>query len=412
MRILLASLSIAFFVLSGRSSVLAQLPQSREVVFVETFSASEVALKAKGIGKEVDDAENDARKAAIYYVLYGGTDALLQTDEEKANFKRIENEFFDLANVNRYITFFGNEMLSRVRLRDGVKIEKFVRVDKEKLAQDLAKRGVIAARADLAEAVGNPVIMVLPEVPKGQSPIEALQNDSELKKGAEVIESYLSARKYNVEVPEQRQVLADLVEAQSSLSNIETDIVYQLALTIGADIYITYTVQIEKGKFGNKASVGCRAFETTTGRLLGAETGYSPERPSTATAALIEEAMNSAIDKTLARLDAYWKQDLERGQQYKLIFRIVGEYKDLFEIGDAVEEVLKKNFTNSRQLAATERALDYVIWQREHDTPTKLYRALEKAINAHPTIRKNFAKLKRISVNRKLLLLAIDNAQE
>lgn len=412
MRTLVSLLLVAFFVWLGRSSAWAQLPQSREAVFVETFSASEISLKVKGIGKEVEDAENDARKAAVYYVLYGGTDALLQTDEEKANFKRIENEFFELNNVNRYITFFGNEMLSRVRLRDGVKVEKFVRVDKEKLAQDLAKRGVIASRADLAEAVGNPVIMVLPEVPKGQSPIEALQTDSDLKKGAEVIESYLTARKYNVEVPEQRQVLADLAEAQSSLSNVETDLVYQLALTIGADIYITYTVQIEQGKFGNKASVGCRAFETTTGRLLGAETGYSPERPSTATAALIEEAMNSAIDKTLARLDAYWKQDLERGQQYKLIFRIVGDYKDLFEISDAVEDVLKKNFANSRQLAVTERTLDYVIWQREHDTPTKLYRALEKAINANPVIRKNFAKLKRISVNRKLLLLAIDNAQE
>jgi hypothetical protein len=53
-----------------------------------------------------------------------------------------------------------------------------------------------------------------------------------------------------------------------------------------------------------------------------------------------------------------------------------------------------------------------VIWQKEYDTPTKLFRALEKAVNSNPTIRKNFAKLKRVSVNRKLLLLAIDNTQE
>jgi hypothetical protein len=390
----------------------AQLPESREVVFVETFSSSEVSLKAKGIGKEVEDAENDARKAAVYFVLYGGTDPLLQTEEEKRNFQKIEGDFFNLANINSYITFFGNEMLSRVRLRDGVKVEKFVRVNKEKLAQDLAKRGIIASRADLAEAIGNPVIMVLPEVPRGQSPIEALQTDSELKKGAEVIESYLTARKYTVEVPEQRQVISELAEAQANLKNMETDIAYQLALTIGADIYITYNVQIEKGTFGNKASVGCRAFETTTGRLLGTETGFSPERPSTATAALIEEAMNSAIDKTLSRIDAYWKQDLERGQQYKLIFRIVGDYKDLFEISDAIEDVLKKFSANTRQIAVTDRTLDYVIWQKEYDTPTKLFRALEKAVNSNPAIRKNFAKLKRVSVNRKLLLLAIDNTQE
>ncbi len=412
MRSLFSFLLPIIFLLTSCTSLQAQLPESREVVFVETFSSSEVSLKAKGIGKEVEDAENDARKAAVYFVLYGGTDPLLQTDEEKRNFQKIEGDFFNLSNINTYITFFGNEMLSRVRVRDGVKVEKFVRVNKEKLAQDLAKRGIIASRADLAEAIGNPVIMVLPEVPRGQSPIEALQTDSELKKGAEVIESYLTARKYTVEVPEQRQVISELAEAQVNLKSMETDIAYQLALTIGADIYITYNVQIEKGTFGNKASVGCRAFETTTGRLLGTETGFSPERPSTATAALIEEAMNSAIDKTLSRIDAYWKQDLERGQQYKLIFRIVGDYKDLFEISDAIEEVLKKFSANTRQIAVTDRTLDYVIWQKEYDTPTKLFRALEKAVNSNPTIRKNFAKLKRVSVNRKLLLLAIDNTQE
>ncbi len=394
------------------TSLMAQLPESREVVFVETFSTSEVALKAKGIGKEVEDAENDARKAAVYFVLYNATDGLLQTDEEKSNFQKIENDFFSLSNINNYITFFGNEMLSRVRVRDKVKVEKFVRVDKEKLAQDLAKKGIIASRTDLVEAVGNPVIMVLPEVPRGQSPIEALQTDAELKKGAEVIESYLTARKYSVEVPEQRQVLSELVEAQANLKNMETDIAYQLALTIGADIYITYNVQIEKGKFGNKASVGCRAFETTTGRLLGTETGFSPERPSTATAALIEEAMNSAIDKTLSRIDAYWKQDLERGQQYKLIFRIIGDYKDPFEISDAIEEILRKFSPTARQIAVTDRTLDYVIWQKDYETPTQLFRALEKVVNANPTIRKNFAKLKRISINRKMLLLAIDNTQD
>ncbi len=405
-------LLLIVLLLAGCTVLQAQLPESREAIFVETFSSSEVSLRAKGIGKEVEDAENDARKAAVYFVLYNGTDPLLQTEEERRNFQKIENDFFNLANINNYITFFGNEILSRVRLRDGVKVEKFVRVNKEKLAQDLARRGIIASRSDLAEAIGNPIIMVLPEVPRGQSPVEALQNDVELKKGAEVIESFLTARKYMVEVPEQRQVITELAEAQANLKHMETDIAYQLALTIGADIYITYNVQIEKGTFGNKASVGCRAFETTTGRLLGTETGFSPERPSTATAALIEEAMNSAIDKTLARIDAYWKKDLENGQQYKLIFRIIGDYKDPLEISDAVEDVLKKISTNMRQIAITDRTLDYVIWQRDFNTPTKLFRALENALNSNPTIRKNFAKLKRLSLNRKLLLLAIDNTPE
>jgi hypothetical protein len=391
------------------TALLAQLPTSREATFVETYSAAEVSIKAKGIGNEVTDAESDAQKSAIYFVLFGGTDPLLQNTDEIAQFEKVKADIFDTRNLNKYIAFMGTEILSRVRIGDGVKVEKFIRVNKERLTQDLVAKGVIASRADLKEASGNPIVMVLPEVAKGYSPIQILQTDPNAKKAAEVIESYLTARKYDVEVPEQKQNLNELAEAQAGLKGVEQDMAYQLALSVGADVYITFTVQIEKGSFGNKAAVGCRAYETTTARLLGTETGYSPERPSTSTAALIEEAMNGAVDKTLSRINAYWKEDINRGVQYKLIFKLKGDYKESFAISDAVEETLTKFASKSKPGAVGDRTFDYVVWHKEHDTSTKLFRALSKELDATPTFRKNNAKLKRISVNRKLLLLSIDN---
>jgi hypothetical protein len=53
-----------------------------------------------------------------------------------------------------------------------------------------------------------------------------------------------------------------------------------------------------------------------------------------------------------------------------------------------------------------------VIWQKDSEGSSKLYRALEKAVNDNAVMRKNFAKLKRLSVNRKMLLLSIDNREE
>jgi hypothetical protein len=403
---------VAVFLISTAacsSRVIAQLPQSRDAVFVETFSSAEVSIKAKGIGEEVNDAENDARKCAVYFVLLGGTDPLLQTKEERDAFEKIQNDFFSLGNINTYVAYMGAEIISRVKIKDGVRIEKFIRVNKSKLSQDLATKGIIAARSDLREASGNPMIMVLPEVAKGDSPIEILQTDPNAKKAAEVIESYLTARKYDAEVPEQKQNLTDLTDAQAGLKGATTDLAYQLALSIGADVYITYTVQIETGRVGKKAAVGCRAYETTTARLLGTETGYSPERPSASTAALIEEAMNGAIDKTLSRIDAYWKQDLERGQQYKLIFKLKGDYKDAFAISDALEENLPKICSQVKPGSSGDKTFEFVVWQKDYENGTKFYRALAKALEATPTFRKTNSKLKRLSVNRKLLLLSIDN---
>ncbi|MFN3394185.1 MAG: hypothetical protein ACK424_06485, partial [Candidatus Thermochlorobacter sp.] len=238
---------LLLFTVVGRV-VYAQVPKSQEATFVESYSPTEVTLKAKGIGFNVDEAERDARKCAVYFLLYSANDAILQTPAEKEAFKAIEQEFFTDANINNYITFMSNSILSKVKLQDGsVKVEKLIRVNREKLKEDLVAKGAIAGTKDLAAIAGNPFIMVLPEVPKGQSPIAALQRDPNIKKGAEVIESYLTARRYEVRVPEQQDAVNDLVSAKKAVAGIQDDIAYKLALSIGADIYISYNVKIEQG---------------------------------------------------------------------------------------------------------------------------------------------------------------------
>jgi len=88
---------------------------------------------------------------------------------------------------------------------------KRFKVNKELLTKDLEARNIIAARADLAETIGNPFIMVLPAVEKGQSPIDLLRTNPEVKHAAAVIESYLTARQYDVIVPEQQQSMEVMV---------------------------------------------------------------------------------------------------------------------------------------------------------------------------------------------------------
>jgi hypothetical protein len=404
-------LCLVFIVLfSTVSNSQKNLPISREATFLESYSPTEVTIRASGIGKNNAQAELDGRRSAVYFVLIGSTDPILQTNEERKAFEKIQDEIFDENNIKRYISFETTEYEQRVKLSDGrVKITKVYRVNKKLLTDDLIARNVIKPKEEITEAIGLPFIMVVPEAPKGVSPVDLLRSDRLLKKGAEVIESYLTARKYDVQVPEQMETLSELAQAQAGLKGVEEDYAYQLALAIGSDVYITYNVKVEKRYVGSteyrKAVVAARAYETTTARLLGTETGYSGEY-AVPEEAVVEEAMNDAIDKVLSRIMAYWKEDLTRGLQFKLIFRITGNFDEEThdEILLATEQVLKKVCNRTKQNVVTDQTLDYIVWvnPQKYNSPLALFRDIRSGIESQVPV-----KVRRISANRKMLILEI-----
>ncbi|MFA4839772.1 MAG: DUF6175 family protein [Candidatus Neomarinimicrobiota bacterium] len=392
------------------------LPVSREAVLVESTSPSEVMIRATGYGSGSDKAseldkraDNDAFKAAVWFVLFGGTDPLIQTDQEKAAFQPIQEDFFTKENLKQFKSWEADFYDTRLKIDGGkkLKVEKTFKINKALLQEDLVKKGVLAEVATIAGSVGLPSIMVIPESKYGKASLELLKTDANLKKGAEVVESYLTARKYEVIVPEQQQVLQELSSAQNEIQGGEDDYSYLLALSIGSDVYISYNVAIETRKVGStvvkKGVVGCRAYETTTARLLGTETGYSPER-ATADAVLIEEAMNDAVDKVLSRITNYWKQDIQQGIQYKLVLSIANTFdKDdaetiIFGFGDLLKQVSKTYKEN----VVADYTYDVQIWcdATRYKSSSDIYRFLKQNY-------KGAGALTKVSVSRKLILLNV-----
>ena len=401
---------------AGKKKPKSNLPISKEATLIESTNPAEVMVLATGVGEGkkkqlTDNAILDARRSVVYFILLGGTDPLLQTQEERNKFTEVQEKYFAKEQVSRYIAWEAEPFESRVKIAKGkkLKIQKYFKVNKKLLSEDLTAEGI------LIEMEGPlPFIMVIPEVPKGESPIERINADPRLKQGARVIESYLTARQYDVQVPDQMEAIQALTEAQQSLKGMEEDYGYQLALSIGSDVYITYSIEIETRGMGSstvrKAMVSVRAYETTTARLLGTETGYSAERPSPELA-VIEEAINDAVDKVLSRIGAYWKEDLNRGVQYKLIFRIEGDFDEderediAFAISDLIEEFCKY----SKENVVTESTLDYLVWAKpdQFNKSSKLYRALRKRFPDEF----EGGKIQRVNINRKLLLLNIVEAE-
>ena len=419
-----------FFTLIFFANILfAQLPQSREATIIEQVSSSEIMLEATGIykgtgkkakhrKKDVDSkglsgATLDAKKAAVYFLLYNGTDPLLRSPEEQRLFDAHVAFFFGGENVNTYITFEEQSLRKRVKINDGqgLKVAKRFKVNVDRLRKDLEARNVLVASADLAESIGNPFIMVLPRVEKGKSPIEALSTDDLAAHGAGVIQSFLTANQYEVVVPDQASALEALNSAQMDVKDRDEDIAYQLALAIGSDVYIDYKGSFEDAGYGTQRySLDARAYETTTARLLGAETGYSQGRSGDRKVS-VEEAMNDAIAKVLSRVNAYWKKDLKSGVQYKLIISIAAsdfDEDDLEEIQfglmDAIDEIANK----SKENIVTDNTIDYLVWcdPKEYDKSTKIYRGLRKEFK---DVGEDYgAKLGRVNINRKMVLLKID----
>jgi len=290
-------------------------------------------------------------------------------------------------------------------------VEKQFRINRAAMMQYLVDRRVIEKLEDLTEELGLPTLMALPEVKSGMNPMEELRSNAILKQGASVIESYLTQKKYNVIAPEQAAQIYEQQKAQLSIKGHEEDLSYMIALSVGSDIYVSYTITVDTRKVGSsdvrKASVSVRAYETTTARLLGVETGYSEESAAPA-AALVEAAVTNALNNVISRINSYWQEDLKNGVQYKIIFSITGEFDEdtRYDIADAAAKTLKKIAGRTKENVVSDNTIDYLAWIQDKDlqSPSSLFRELRREFG------NNFSqgKLKQITLNRKLIVVGVE----
>ncbi|MDG5767136.1 DUF6175 family protein [Balneolales bacterium ANBcel1] len=407
-------------------AVAPDLPVSRQARLVERTSPAEVMIEATGIyrssesrsrriERDLNDngvtmATRDAKKAAVWFLLFGSTDPMLSTDDARNRFRPYESHFFDLDHIEQWIAWEQTGLVERVRTVDGtgLQITKRFRINTEMINSELERFRIIEARSDLTEAIGRPFVMVLPQTASNQSPIELLQSDQYIRHAAAVVESFLTSRLYDVVVPEQVSGLDQMISALNLVEGQQEDYAYQIAQQIGSDIYITFSSTEEDAGFGTtRTSMLVRAFETTTGRLLGTETGYSQGRRGERSVS-IEEAMNDAIDKVLSRINNYWVDDMSRGIQYKIVLNIPDFFSrdDIEDIQFAFMDAVDAITRSSRENIATSRTLDYLIWcdPGEYANSRNVYRSLMREFNRYGGI----GRIRSVTINRKLLVLEVD----
>lgn len=322
-------------------------PLSRQATLVESYSANEVLVRAVGLGNSMAEARDDARKAAVWFVLMGGTNALLSSSEQREAFRDHEGEFW--ANAMRYIAHEG-DLLSRRQEGGQDRIERAFRINVANLKADLAARNIISDSVELAEAVANPLISVIAKDPEG--------ND---RHAASVFSEYLQDRGFEVVVLDANERIDEIVQQAAALEG-NIDPMYMLALQTGSDIYIAIDSEVaERRVAGNRvaqSTVNATAYYTATGSQLGASSGYSAERAIAGGAALTGEAANDAADKVIGQLTRSWQREIQRGKAFKVVVNASPEVGD---ISRNIHQLFNQVCNRARRNAAGSTSFDYTL---------------------------------------------------
>lgn len=334
-------------------------PLSRQVVLVEAYSAAELLVRATGLGYSMTTARDDARKAALWFVLLGGSNPLLADQTSQQAFRNYEKDLY--SNVMQYITY-ESEVLSRREDNQQIRIERNYRINMDQLRTDLISRGVISSTRTLANQVNNPQISIITA--------DTTQTSTQ---AATVFAEHLQRRGFQVVIVEANRTINKQVQQAAALSGT-IDPSYLLALQTGSDIYIALDNQIATRNLAgteiSQSAVTATAYYTATSAQLGAATGYSGERAVAGSAAISGEAANDAASKLLGQITHSWQQEATQGRSFKVVASTTPEMGD---ISRPIHQLFNQVCHQARRNAAGSSSFDYILTCKTRDVMDLLF---------------------------------------
>jgi len=117
--------------------------------------------------------------------------------------------------------------------------------------------------------------------------------------------------------------------------NEGVDMAELLAKKLKADIYVTVAIVLEDlGNGKKKAKSTAKVFNASTAKLLGVQNGYSDEiwGNNTAYDANIDQSVKKLMPLIMNQVKGYWKEQLDKGKQYILLFSGLPEGREFKQI--------------------------------------------------------------------------------
>lgn len=261
------------------------------------------------------------------------------------------------------------------------------------------------AAAEPEETTVLPNILVMPaNTGKGISEIQVIQQNPMSRAMMEAVNEYLTKKQYDVKSLEGQADLDNVVQMQNDIAETDEDLSYLASLAIGADVYIKFSGNVNP----NAIAVELNAYESSTARLLGSEAVHEDDcggNDRAALAACLHDAARRAMPQLEKKIQAYWKQDKEQGEQYKIIMNIKGAFdeEDIEDLHDDIVTGLKQSFNRVTVNVMTAKTIDLIVYAnpKEFDDAQSIYSFIRKLL-------KEKAQTKKVNVTRKLILMDIN----
>jgi hypothetical protein len=260
------------------------------------------------------------------------------------------------------------------------------------------------ANASAIQDIGTPIIMVSPNLTLKDGVPDLSSESPYSRTTAEAINGYLTKKNYEVKSVDGQAELSSILQMQSDIANTEDDLSYLASVALDADIYIKYTPEVTN----DEVSVEVSAYETSTARLLGSQSAVVRNNGHTSKIN-INSNIGAAVRKAMPGLEqkilGYWKMDLAKGTQYKVVVNIKGEYSDsqTEDLHDAIMKGLKSNFSSVKVNVMTAKTLDFVIYAN----PLQ-YKDSQEVYSKISQVFKPIAETKKNNITRKLILMELN----
>jgi len=203
---------------------------------------------------------------------------------------------------------------------------------------------------------GNPTILVFFESFKSRNP-------RYIRHAINSVNEYLIQYRYNVVDLEQAEKLAFTDSSLMASQNIQIDLAQQLK----ADIYLTVDIIPERTRTVSnrqyvKAKLTFKCFESSTAKILGVSTSYSPEvsfdRIETAIEACIDKNIKEALPPLLSRVQSFWKRSLTKGNNFEIIAINLDNISKKFAFIDNLKSICRE----VKQEEITTNFLRFTVW--------------------------------------------------
>jgi hypothetical protein len=263
--------------------------------------------------------------------------------------------------LNRYVALpragsragKGEGVKSRLTMPDGqIKVELITKVFKKLLAADLVENNIIASKDEMLDAIGRPSIVAVPSKANRGKKYRKIMED--------LINSYLTKEKWEVIDLQGSLDLDKMVAAIGEVAGAEEDEIANIALAAGADVYVVFEANPEKGQGGDVAwSVGISAYETTTKRKLASQVSLSSRRYTDVAGEArkgMMEGLSDAMAQVLPQITDYWKEDSAKGGKFRVMFKNTPKRTDM-----KMQRVLKTVCSRVKLVRSTPLSADFYV---------------------------------------------------